>query len=124
MDRLLSIDEAALYLGGISAWTVRAWLSQKRLARTKVGRRTMIWQSELDRLLRDDNDDNEDDKESRFGGVRNENPPGPSHRGGAASSTPFLQEGGLPIEMPASNPQPLPIATNPQINRVPRKMEW
>lgn len=51
MERLLSIDAAALQLGGISPWTVRAWISQGRLRRTKVGRRTMLRESELERFI-------------------------------------------------------------------------
>jgi excisionase family DNA binding protein len=50
---LLSVDDAAKQLGGISSWTVRAWLSQGRLARVKVGRRTMIRLTELERFVRD-----------------------------------------------------------------------
>jgi excisionase family DNA binding protein len=50
-DKLFSIQEAALYLGGISIWTVRAWLSQGRLQRTKVGGRTMVRRSELQKVI-------------------------------------------------------------------------
>ena len=52
-DSLLSVDEAAKRLGGISKWTVHAWLSQGRLQRTKVGGRTMIRESELARVIQD-----------------------------------------------------------------------
>jgi excisionase family DNA binding protein len=52
-DQLLSIPEAARELGGISVWTVRAWLTQGRLRRTKVGRRTLIRSSELARVIND-----------------------------------------------------------------------
>ena len=51
MDRLLSVSEAASALGGISKWTVHAWLSQGRLQRTKVGGRTMIRESELQKVI-------------------------------------------------------------------------
>jgi excisionase family DNA binding protein len=50
-DPLLSVDEAARRLGGISKWTVHAWLSQGRLQRTKVGGRTMIRESELEKVI-------------------------------------------------------------------------
>jgi excisionase family DNA binding protein len=40
LDRLYSVSEAAKVLGGISKWTIHAWLSQGRLQRTKVGGRT------------------------------------------------------------------------------------
>lgn len=42
MEDLLSVEEAARRLGGISKWTVHGWLSKGKLKRTKVGRRTMI----------------------------------------------------------------------------------
>jgi excisionase family DNA binding protein len=51
MDELLSVEEAARRLGGISRWTVHAWLSQGKLKRTKVGARTMVRESELARVI-------------------------------------------------------------------------
>lgn len=51
LDRLYSVSEAAKLLGGISKWTVHAWLSQGRLQRTKVGGRTMIRESELTKVI-------------------------------------------------------------------------
>jgi len=54
VDTLLSVEEAARRLGGISKWTVHAWLSQGRLRRTKVGGRTMIRESELAKVIEDD----------------------------------------------------------------------
>jgi len=53
MEALLSVEEAARRLGGISKWTVHAWLSQGKLQRTKVGGRTMIRESELSRVIQD-----------------------------------------------------------------------
>lgn len=53
MENLLSVDDAAKKLGGISRWTVYAWLSQGRLQRTKVGSRTMIRESELAKVIED-----------------------------------------------------------------------
>jgi len=50
---LLSVEEAAKRLGGISKWTVHAWLSQGKLQRTKVGGRTMIRESELAKVIED-----------------------------------------------------------------------
>lgn len=52
-DALLSVEEAAKRLGGISKWTVHAWLSQGKLERTKVGGRTMIRESELAKVIQD-----------------------------------------------------------------------
>lgn len=53
MENLLSIEETARRLGGISKWTIHAWLSQGRLQRTKVGGRTMIRESELTKVIED-----------------------------------------------------------------------
>ena len=53
MDNLLSIEEAARRLGGISKWTLHAWLSKGKLQRTKVGGRTMIRESELQKVIED-----------------------------------------------------------------------
>lgn len=53
MDNLLSVEEAARRLGGISKWTLHAWLSKGKLQRTKVGGRTMIRESELQKVIED-----------------------------------------------------------------------
>jgi excisionase family DNA binding protein len=53
LERLLSVEEAARLLGGISKWTVHSWLSQGRLQRTKVGGRTMLRESELLKVIED-----------------------------------------------------------------------
>jgi excisionase family DNA binding protein len=53
MDQLLSVDEAARRLGGLSVYTIHAWLSSGKLRRTKVGSRTMIRESELQRVIED-----------------------------------------------------------------------
>ncbi len=50
MDELLSVKAAAARLGGISKWTIYAWLSQGRLTRVKVGARTMVRASDLARI--------------------------------------------------------------------------
>jgi excisionase family DNA binding protein len=57
-EPLLSVEEAARLLGGISKWTVYAWCSQGKLHKTKVGRRTMLRQSELARVIKDDRETN------------------------------------------------------------------
>jgi excisionase family DNA binding protein len=46
-DTLHSVDEAARRLGGLSKYTIHAWLSNGKLRRTKVGSRTMIRESDL-----------------------------------------------------------------------------
>lgn len=53
VGKLYSVPEAAKLLGGISKWTVHAWLSQGRLRRVKVGSRTMIRESELIKVIED-----------------------------------------------------------------------
>lgn len=53
MENLISVEEVAKRLGGISKWTVYAWLSQGKLLRTKVGGRTMIRESELSKVIED-----------------------------------------------------------------------
>jgi len=52
-DQLVSVAEAARRLGGLSKWTIHAWLSQGKLQRTKVGGRTMIRESELEKVIQD-----------------------------------------------------------------------
>jgi Helix-turn-helix domain len=52
-DPLYSVQDAARYLGGVSPYSVNAWLSQGRLLRTKISARTMIRRSELERFIRD-----------------------------------------------------------------------
>ena len=51
MEELLSIEQAAQRLGGVSKWTVHAWLGKGRLRRTKVGSRTMIKESDLQAFI-------------------------------------------------------------------------
>ena len=51
MEPLLSVEEAARRLGGLSKWTIHAWLSKGKLQRTKVGGRTMIRESELAKVI-------------------------------------------------------------------------
>ena len=53
MEPVYSIEESARRLGGLSKYTIEKWLSEGKLLRTKVGRRTMIRESELQRLLQD-----------------------------------------------------------------------
>jgi excisionase family DNA binding protein len=51
-DRLFSVKDAATYLGGISPYTVHAWLSQGRLPRVKIGTRTMVRLSALEKFIK------------------------------------------------------------------------
>ena len=53
VDRpLLSVDEAAAYLG-VSSGTLRNWLSCRRLAFVKVGRLTRLSRETLERYVAD-----------------------------------------------------------------------
>jgi len=51
LEALLSVEEAARRLGGISKWTVHAWLAKGKLRRTKVGSRTMIHERDLQAFI-------------------------------------------------------------------------
>ena len=51
MEQLYDVGTAAKKLGGVSPWSIRAWLSEGKLQRTKIGRRTMISESELERFV-------------------------------------------------------------------------
>ena len=55
MEKLFSVTQVADLLGGISPWTIRAWLSKGILRRTKVGGRTMVSEGELERFLTQSN---------------------------------------------------------------------
>jgi hypothetical protein len=52
-DKLHSVDSAAEFLGGVSPYTIRAWLTAGRLTRIKIGRRTMVYESELRSLIKE-----------------------------------------------------------------------
>jgi excisionase family DNA binding protein len=67
--KLMDIPSAAEFLGGLSVWTIRAWLSQGRLRKTKVGRRTMVSLQELERFIAEQQDKHE-----------NATPPNPRQR--------------------------------------------
>jgi hypothetical protein len=47
MGKLHSIESAATFLGGLSPWTIRRWISDGKLTRVKVGSRTMVQEAEL-----------------------------------------------------------------------------
>jgi len=50
-EKLYSVPDAAKFLGGISPWTIHAWLSKGKLQRTKIGSRTFVRESELLRVI-------------------------------------------------------------------------
>lgn len=52
-DELLSVKRVAEELGGLSKSTIHVWLSQGKLRKVKVGSRTMIRRSELQRVIKE-----------------------------------------------------------------------
>jgi excisionase family DNA binding protein len=51
LETLYSVEEAAKKLGGVSKFTIYAWMSRGRLERTRVGGRVMVRESSLIKLL-------------------------------------------------------------------------
>jgi excisionase family DNA binding protein len=49
---LLTVDEAARRLG-VSKYTLRGWVSQRRIPYVKIGRRTLFKPTDLDNLIKD-----------------------------------------------------------------------
>jgi excisionase family DNA binding protein len=52
MGKLHSIESAAEFLGGLSVWTIRRWLTNGKLPRVKVGSRTMLREADLIAIVR------------------------------------------------------------------------
>lgn len=50
-QNLMSVEQAAERLGGVSKWTVHAWLAKGKLRRTKIGARTMISEADLQAFI-------------------------------------------------------------------------
>ncbi len=51
LEPLFSVAEAAKMLGGVSRFTVYAWMNRGLLERTRVGGRVMVRESSLLKLL-------------------------------------------------------------------------
>ena len=51
MENLLPVPEVSRRLGGVSKWSVYAWLSSGRLQGVKIGSRVMVRESELERFV-------------------------------------------------------------------------
>jgi excisionase family DNA binding protein len=49
---LMSVEDAAAFLGGLSPSTIRNWLTKGRLTRIKIGSRTMVHEDELRKLIK------------------------------------------------------------------------
>jgi excisionase family DNA binding protein len=56
-EALLSVEQAAQRLGGVSRWSIYAWLSQGRIRKTKVGSRVMIGEGDLQAFISSCNPD-------------------------------------------------------------------
>jgi excisionase family DNA binding protein len=69
-DRLYSVEDAAQYLGGLSKYTIHAWLSSGKLRRTKVGSRTMLRESDLQSFIDRCNPAPEEAMRPRMQGMR------------------------------------------------------
>jgi excisionase family DNA binding protein len=52
MSSLLSVEKAAEFLS-ISPWTVRAYLRNGQLKPTRIGRRVLLRQEELERFVQE-----------------------------------------------------------------------
>jgi excisionase family DNA binding protein len=51
LEPLFSVSEAARMLGGVSRFTIYAWMNRGLLERTRVGGRVMVRESSLVKLL-------------------------------------------------------------------------
>ena len=56
MEALLTVEDAAKVLG-ISPWTVRRYISVNRIRPIRIGRRTLLEERELRRLIEEGRDD-------------------------------------------------------------------
>lgn len=56
-DPLWDVSHIAKRLGGVSPWSVYAWISQGRLRKTKVGSRTMVSEHDLQAFIAECNPD-------------------------------------------------------------------
>ena len=55
LETLYSVTDAAKKLGGVSKFTIYAWMSRGMLERTRVGGRVMVRESSLLKLLEQGN---------------------------------------------------------------------
>lgn len=51
-DKLLTIEEVCERLGGVKPWTIRAWVSQRKIPYTKVGRLTRFPEALINKWVR------------------------------------------------------------------------
>ena len=51
-ERLLTMEEVCSKLGGVKPWTIRCWVSQRRIPYTKVGRLTRYPESQINEWIK------------------------------------------------------------------------
>ena len=51
-ERLLTLEELCAKLGGVRPWTIRGWVSRKKIPFTKVGRLTRFPESRINDWIR------------------------------------------------------------------------
>jgi len=50
-ERLLTLNEVCHKLGGVKPWTIRGWVSQRKIPYTKVGRLTRFPESRINQWI-------------------------------------------------------------------------
>lgn len=50
-EKLLTIEELCRKLGGVKPWTIRCWVSQRKIPYTKVGRLTRFPESLINQWI-------------------------------------------------------------------------
>ena len=51
-EKLLTLEEVCSMLGGVKPWTIRGWVSQRRIPYTKVGRLTRFPESQINEWIK------------------------------------------------------------------------
>lgn len=63
LETMFSVTDAAKILGGVSKFTIYAWMSKGLLERTRVGGRVMVRESSLLKLLEQGNQQEADHRQ-------------------------------------------------------------
>lgn len=50
-EKLLTLDEVCRKLGGVKPWTIRCWVSQRKIPYTKVGSLTRFPEAHIDEWI-------------------------------------------------------------------------
>lgn len=56
-ERLMTMEELCRKLGGVKPWTIRAWVSRRKIPFTKVGRLTRYPESRINDWIRENTQD-------------------------------------------------------------------